>query len=61
MAMSSCATIGDFSPAHTSARSGRTSAMAAYGSRAALLRNMKVKSASTVLASTGTLGVTSGT
>ena len=56
LAMSSWATIGDFRPAQTSARSARTSAIAAYGSRAALLRNMKATSISTRLGEHGDLG-----
>ena len=60
LATSTCATIGTLRPAHTSALPARTSATAAYGSSAALLLNMKVKSASTVFASAGTFGTASG-
>ena len=59
-AMFCWARIGTLRPAQTSARSLRTSAMAAYGSSAALLRNMNVKSVSTVCARIGTFGTTIG-
>ncbi len=47
-AMSCWARIGTFSPAQTVALSARTSAIAAYGSRAAELRNMNSQSTSKV-------------
>ena len=59
-AMFCWARIGTFRPAQISARSSRTSAMAAYGSSAALLRNMNSKSRSTCSARIGTCGTTIG-
>ena len=59
-AMFSWARIGTLRPAQISAPSSRTSAMAAYGSRAALERNMNSNLVSICSARTGTEGTAIG-